>query len=578
MVAATGLSIGDKVQTLGYYSAGDGGGNIYEIVAAGTGTADGGSYIDLTGISGQAKGLFVDGVVNVKQFGAVGDGVADDDAAVKAFFAFAKSGSTLLMQEGTYLVSSITTVQNIDSWALYANGATLKMKDSTPVASGFGILEIKACDDFVIRGLTIDGNRATRTPAEVYAHSLVIDRGHRWRLVDVVSKNAVVDGFYVYNANETVLSDTPSEWVMENCYATNSFRQGMSIIQSHEFTVIGCTFENTNGTAPEAGVDIEANTGAATPSNLSGAFINCTFRGNAGDGALISSVQDAKGIRFIGGHVENNGTAGIEVDASNVVISGVTVKDHTTTGTKGAIYLTSSGFASAVIRDCFLLNNTGTDAAIKIHSAATDMVLVEGNTIDGAKYGIISSSPRARIRNNLVKNTTDVGISSSSADGLLEGNIIEAAVVRGIYSSGARERLLGNTVRNISSVSGAYIQLAGSDQIAMFNHCESSSASTDYAIRVDTQAHAVLYNSAVNLNSNPYTFITSSADDLFGFNIGGTDDRRSIVSSFGIPVYSDGSRPSASSVPQGAVIFNTTDSSLNVSDGSNWRDMTGAIT
>ena len=84
MVASTGLSIGDKVQTLGYSSAGDGGGNIYSIVAAGTGTADGGSFIDLTGISGQAKGLFVDGVVNVKQFGAKGDGIADDAPSAQA--------------------------------------------------------------------------------------------------------------------------------------------------------------------------------------------------------------------------------------------------------------------------------------------------------------------------------------------------------------------------------------------------------------------------------------------------------------------------------------------------------------
>ena len=94
MVAATGLSIGDKVQTLGYYSAGDGGGNIYEIVAAGTGTADGGSFIDLTGISGQAKGLFVEGIISAKQFGAVLDGATDDSAAIAAAKAFSLTFST----------------------------------------------------------------------------------------------------------------------------------------------------------------------------------------------------------------------------------------------------------------------------------------------------------------------------------------------------------------------------------------------------------------------------------------------------------------------------------------------------
>lgn len=85
MVANTSLVLGEKVRTLGYYSVGDGGGNDYEIVGVGTGTVDGGSFIGLTGITGQAKGLF-GSVVNVKQFGVVGDGVADERSAFAAAF------------------------------------------------------------------------------------------------------------------------------------------------------------------------------------------------------------------------------------------------------------------------------------------------------------------------------------------------------------------------------------------------------------------------------------------------------------------------------------------------------------
>jgi hypothetical protein len=82
MVASTTLSIGDHVRTLGYTAIGDGGGNEYDIVAAATGTDDGGSYIDLA--THQAKGLFPGGVYNVEQWGAVGDGVTDNTAAVLA--------------------------------------------------------------------------------------------------------------------------------------------------------------------------------------------------------------------------------------------------------------------------------------------------------------------------------------------------------------------------------------------------------------------------------------------------------------------------------------------------------------
>lgn len=44
------------------------------------------------------------------------------------------------------------------------------------------------------------------------------------------------------------------------------------------------------------------------------------------------------------------------------------------------------------------------------------------------------------------------------------------------------------------------------------------------------------------------------------------------------PAFSDASRPLASAWPVFAAIWNTTDNALNWTDGTNWRDSTGAIT
>ncbi len=80
MVAAGGLTIGQYVQTLGYERPGDGGAATYEIVAAATGTDDGGSYIDLA--TYQAK-LCHSRAINAAWWGVVLDasGAAQEKGA-----------------------------------------------------------------------------------------------------------------------------------------------------------------------------------------------------------------------------------------------------------------------------------------------------------------------------------------------------------------------------------------------------------------------------------------------------------------------------------------------------------------
>jgi hypothetical protein len=75
------LAIDQIVKTKGYYTSNDGGGAEYLIVATGTGTDDGGSYIDLA--LNQAQ-LIYSGEVSVDVFGAVGGGGVDDSDAIQA--------------------------------------------------------------------------------------------------------------------------------------------------------------------------------------------------------------------------------------------------------------------------------------------------------------------------------------------------------------------------------------------------------------------------------------------------------------------------------------------------------------
>lgn len=124
MIADASLVVGQKCRTLGYYAVGDGGANDYEIVAAATGTDDGGSYIDLSGSGYQAMGLFVDGVVNVKQFGAVGDGITDDTSAIQASINLLSSDlGKIEAPAGVYVISNTLNILSIQGWGILGAGA-----------------------------------------------------------------------------------------------------------------------------------------------------------------------------------------------------------------------------------------------------------------------------------------------------------------------------------------------------------------------------------------------------------------------------------------------------------------------
>lgn len=90
MRALIGLRVGDLIQTAGYHAAGDRGAMLYRVVAAGTGTVDGGSVIALDASSLQAQAV-LGAYPTPFHFGAHGDGITDDLAAVDAWRAYVKA-------------------------------------------------------------------------------------------------------------------------------------------------------------------------------------------------------------------------------------------------------------------------------------------------------------------------------------------------------------------------------------------------------------------------------------------------------------------------------------------------------
>lgn len=93
--------------TGGYYSPNDDGAGVYYIRAAAPGDVDdAGSIIVLD--NGNVAELIENGVINIKQFGAKGDGLADDTAAIRRAIAAAKKNTPsakIIFPSGTYNIS-----------------------------------------------------------------------------------------------------------------------------------------------------------------------------------------------------------------------------------------------------------------------------------------------------------------------------------------------------------------------------------------------------------------------------------------------------------------------------------------
>lgn len=106
LTAAIDVQAGDVVQTLGYIDDNDGGGNIYYARATTGGPYDDGSLIPSIGNPAiEFVGTFPQGSVNVKQFGAVGDGVADDTNAFVNARAYIGGTGTIYIPDGDYNVT-----------------------------------------------------------------------------------------------------------------------------------------------------------------------------------------------------------------------------------------------------------------------------------------------------------------------------------------------------------------------------------------------------------------------------------------------------------------------------------------
>lgn len=227
----------------GYFAAHDGGGGVFCWDHAAT-TENNGTLIRPNDVSSGSAGRWrrlYSGRINVKWFGARGDGTTDDRAPIQeAIQAAASGGCGIFVPNATYR----TGQSGSNSWCLsIPAGMTITgesrsgviLKQTPGIATSVRLL-LASGADVAVQNLTLDGDKANQSVNE-HRHGILADGTTRLVLRDVTCQNFTGDGIYLYTA--------ANDSYIENVLCTGNARNGLTIggASLDGLTVIGGQFK-----------------------------------------------------------------------------------------------------------------------------------------------------------------------------------------------------------------------------------------------------------------------------------------------------------------------------------------------
>lgn len=200
--------------------------------------------------------------LNVRTFGAKGDGANDDLQHIKNAIAHlhSKGGGTLFFPKGNYMYSDSIELLGVKNIHLIGDNAILK--PSSSFIHPFLISENESkeiSENILLQGLTFDyvNNEELQN-----AHGVFISNSNNVTVRDCVFKNISWgvdnngnDGIYIRGQNTNEIAGYyVSNVLIDNCKFYNISRQSVSIIQGEKITIQNCYMNQRR-----SGVDIEPN-------------------------------------------------------------------------------------------------------------------------------------------------------------------------------------------------------------------------------------------------------------------------------------------------------------------------------
>jgi hypothetical protein len=366
--------------------------------------------------------MIINDSVNVKQFGAKGDGVTDDTTQIQNAI---DKCNILNFDDSTYLTTGLNFKSNS---IIIFNDTSLKMKPNN--LSTYGVLKIKNIENINIYGFVkLIGDYLEHTgETGEFGHALSIISSSNVNIENVQCSYGWGDGCYIGPTDD--LLNNPINIIINNLVCHHNRRNGLSITSGSKIIINNLITYNNGGTSPNGGFDIEP----YNANNIIDVTINNIYSysngktGTGYQGFISNAYTDKYNVKI--GTLKLDGVLSVTVSKEKSIVNiDDLIENIQSTQTESVLIMTMYGLIN--IKNCLIdISNAPllTDKALIYSEKMLNTFIDNLSIINNGQsnpYFIINSS---NISNFNINNLNYIGllkISSTRNTNIHISNIIK---------------------------------------------------------------------------------------------------------------------------------------------------------